>query len=109
MNSDIVKITKELDKGVCTLFISGVLDYSTMETFISEVQSIEDGIKKVIVNFSKLEFIDSTGIGAIINLVHEANAKQFGVELDGITPEIEMLFETIGVFQIMESIQKVGE
>ncbi|MRG85038.1 STAS domain-containing protein [Salinibacillus xinjiangensis] len=106
---DTVEVKKEIDDNQCILHVSGVLDYSTMEPFIEEIQSIEEGIAKVVVHFGGLEFIDSTGIGSIINLVHEANTKKFEVELDGINEEIQELFETIGVFEIMDSIQKGGE
>ncbi|MDC3414980.1 STAS domain-containing protein [Aquibacillus sp. 3ASR75-11] len=99
-----IRVVKE-ENGICTFRVSGVLDYSTMNPFIEEIQSIEIGTKKVIVHFDELEFIDSTGIGAIINLVHDANAKNFKVEFQGINEEIEELFDTIGVFQIMEQLK----
>lgn len=103
---DIIKINKVVEGSICTITVNGVLDYATMEPFNDEIRGIEEGTEKVIIDFTELEFIDSTGIGAIINLVHEANAKQFEVELTGISNEIEGLFETIGVYQIMHSLQK---
>ncbi|MBM7573322.1 anti-anti-sigma factor [Aquibacillus albus] len=104
-----MEVKKERSNNICTLYVDGVLDYSTMEPFVEKVRSIEEGIEKVIVDFTDLEFIDSTGIGAIINLVHEANTKQFEVELCGIIDEIKDLFETIGVFQIMEALQEESD
>lgn len=103
-----IRVTKEIANNICTFRVSGVLDYATMNPFIEEIQSIELGTKKVIVDFTELEFIDSTGIGAIINLVHEAMDKKFKVELDGINEEVKELFDTIGVFQIMETLQGEG-
>ncbi|WP_110943569.1 STAS domain-containing protein [Virgibacillus senegalensis] len=99
-----VKVTKEMKGNVCTLRVFGILDFSTMEPFVKEVQSIEYEVSKVIVDFEKLEFIDSTGIGAIINLVHAANSKKFTVEFIKMGEEIMELFDTIGVFTIMESL-----
>lgn len=92
-------------KRFCTLKFSGILDYSTMDTFIEKVRSIKTDTKNVVIDFTELEFIDSTGIGAIINLVHEANEKDFLVELVGISPENEALFNMIGVFDIIETLQ----
>lgn len=105
MDVTVLKVEKE---SVCTLRVSGVLDYSTMGTFIEEVHSIKEGTKKVIIDFEGLDFIDSTGIGAIINLVHEANEKKFKVELVGINEENEVVFDMIGVFEIIESLQLEG-
>lgn len=105
MNVNVLKVEQD---SVCTLHVSGLLDYSTMGSFIEEVHSIKIGTKRVVINFEGLEFIDSTGIGAIINLAHEANEKQFKVELSGISEENEALFNMIGVFEIMEALQMEG-
>lgn len=99
-------VKKEIENDICTLRVQGVLDYSTINPFIQQIQSIEAELSKVIVDFTDLEFIDSTGIGVIINLVHEALDKKFEVELDGINEDTRELFETIGVFQIMETLQQ---
>jgi anti-anti-sigma factor len=103
-----VKVLKVEKESVCTLHVSGVLDYSTMGTFIEEIHTIKAGTKKVVIDFEGLDFIDSTGIGAIINLVHEANERKFKVELAGINAENQILFEMIGVFEIIESLQMEG-
>lgn len=103
---EMIKITRNVRGSICTISVYGVLDYATMEPFNKEIKEIDATIDKVVIDFTGLEFIDSTGIGAIINLVHEALQKDFEVELTGIKPEIGELFETIGVYQIMQSLQK---
>lgn len=103
---EMIDLKIKTDGKICNIFVSGVLDYATMDPFNEKIQSINDETEKVIINFEGLEFIDSTGIGSIVNLVHEARVKQFEVELDGISEEINILFDTIGVFQIIESLQK---
>lgn len=108
MGEDLMVRKSKENRDECTLKVSGYLDYSSMEPFINGVRSIEEGTKKVTINFSELEFIDSTGIGAIINLAHKANEKQFEVELVGMNPEVREVFDTIGVFEIMASLQKEG-
>ncbi|WP_231514949.1 STAS domain-containing protein [Oceanobacillus salinisoli] len=104
-----IKLSKKVEGNLCTIYVNGILDYATMEPFNKEIQAIEEGTKKVIINFAELEFIDSTGVGSIINLVHEANTKHFEVELDGVSDFIHEILETIGVFQIMETLQKEGQ
>lgn len=101
-----LKVKKMTGGNVCNLQVSGVLDYATMDPFVSEIRSVEPDVKQVVIDFSGLEFIDSTGIGAIINLVHEAKAKNFTVKLEGISQETGELFETIGVFEIIKTLQQ---
>ncbi|SET08168.1 anti-sigma B factor antagonist/stage II sporulation protein AA (anti-sigma F factor antagonist) [Oceanobacillus limi] len=103
---DTIQVYKEIDGLFCTIYVDGVLDYATMDSFIEEIKSIERGTEKVIINFEALEFIDSTGIGAIINLVHEAKDKRFSIELEAVRQEINDVLGTIGVFEILETLQK---
>ncbi|WP_067724666.1 STAS domain-containing protein [Oceanobacillus damuensis] len=106
---DMINIETKKEGNTCTIFVSGVVDYSTMDPFIKEIRAVERGTAEVIVNFKGLEFIDSTGIGAIINLAHEANDKQFAVKLEGMSEETNELFDMIGVFQIMQTLQSEGQ
>ncbi|MDQ0352526.1 anti-sigma B factor antagonist/stage II sporulation protein AA (anti-sigma F factor antagonist) [Alkalibacillus filiformis] len=107
--NDLIRVEKQLQGEICTLYVNGVLDYSTMDPFDKEIRSIDCNIRQVVVNFENLSFIDSTGLGSIVNLVHEASDKQFNVFLEGINEEINDLFETVGVYKIIESLQEVGE
>lgn len=83
--------------------LKGILDYSTVDTFnFNDIT--KDSITKIDVDFSKLEFIDSTGIGAILSILHIAASLNAKVYFIGMTGEIIDLFETIGVFDIKKSL-----
>lgn len=85
------------------LKLKGILDYSTVDTFnFSEITS--GSITEIDVDFSNLEFIDSTGIGAIISIIHMAVKLKAKVYFIGMTDEIIDLFDTIGVFEIKKSL-----
>lgn len=101
-----IKLNSVIKGSLCTISVSGVLDYATMDHFNEVIKNIKQEINKVVIDFAELDFIDSTGIGSIINLVHVANEKNFRIELAGISEEIGELFETIGVYQIMQSLLK---
>ena len=104
--NEMIKLNSTVKGSFCIIAVSGVLDYSTMDYFNEEIKKIDPGINKVVIDFTELEFIDSTGSGSIINFVHEANEKNFSVELTGISQEVGEIFETIGVYQIMQSLLK---
>jgi anti-anti-sigma factor len=103
-----VKVSKDIQDNICTLRVRGVLDYSTMNPFLRETESIEKETAKVIIDFTGLDFIDSTGIGSIINLVHESADKNMEIQLTGMKEEVKHLFDTVGLFSIMEMLQKEG-
>lgn len=60
----------------------------------------------MIISFLELEFIDSTGIGAILEVIHLANKNGIIVQLEDLSDDAREIFDIIGVFQIQESLRK---
>lgn len=83
----------------------GVLDISTVDKFDKYVQTL-DSILTLIIDFSELEFIDSTGIGAILRVIYRSQDEDFSVELEGLQENIREIFEMVGVMKVLEAMQK---
>lgn len=81
-----------------------MLDYATIGTF-KEANLNLVGVTVIIFEFSKLEFTDSTGIGAILDVIYLAGEQQIRVEFRGLGKDIESIFDTMGVFQILRTLQ----
>lgn len=88
--------------------IHGILDFSTMDQ-LHEDWVIPDGTSKMVIDVTHMEFIDSTGIGGILNLLYSGSAKQLAIEIQGLREEVKEIFETLGVFQIMKALQAGGD
>lgn len=102
-----VEIYQENGKG--TIKINGVLDIVTMDYFLSQLEHLnENELTSLSVDFSQLEFIDSTGIGAIMELIYLSQEKKFSVRLEGMDDATREIFDIIGVFTILETFQKEG-
>jgi anti-anti-sigma factor len=100
-----LSIQKESLNGTTILKIHGILDISTggvFERFIQETENIQE----LIIDFSNLEFIDSTGVGLILEIIHLSQEKQFTIHFLGIKEEIREIFETIGLFKVLEALQR---
>jgi anti-anti-sigma factor len=91
-----------------TLYVKiiGLMDYSTIDRFQLD---IPDHIAKLVVDFSALDFIDSSGIGAVLSIIYYASERDLSVEFEGLHHTVSELFETVGVFRIMETLQKRGQ
>ncbi|TJY42850.1 STAS domain-containing protein [Cohnella pontilimi] len=97
---------EEQQKGhTLVLKLAGVMDYSTIDGF---EPSIPEKTGEVVVDFSALDFIDSTGIGAILLIIHSAHEQDAAVKFTGLDDNIKELFDTVGVFRILESLRKRG-
>jgi anti-anti-sigma factor len=93
--------------GALVISMNGVLDFSTVDSF-EFVNSTPETVNEIIVDFTELEFIDSTGIGAILAILHKANEIKASVEFKSMSEETKELFETIGVFTIKKSLLGEG-
>lgn len=96
-------VTPKIEGTILNIGLSGVLDYSTVDSF-DIMNALPEGITCIDVDFSKLDFIDSTGIGAIISILHTGRAIGASVEFKSMSEETKELFATIGVFEIKKSL-----
>jgi anti-anti-sigma factor len=99
-----LEIEKEVLDLTTILKIKGVLDISTtniIEPYLEEI----DKIDILIIDFEDLGFIDSTGIGSIINALYLSQEKSFKLKLQGIDELTHIVFETVGLYQILEAFQ----
>jgi anti-anti-sigma factor len=87
--------------------VKGILDISTVDLFTEHTIHLfgELGGHRILaVDFSGLEFIDSTGIGVILEFIYESKERGLAVRFEGIHEEIAEIFETIGVMRVLEAM-----
>ncbi|MDM5335752.1 STAS domain-containing protein [Fictibacillus enclensis] len=98
-------IEKKESKNTVCFSISGVLDISTSDYF-SEIVLQKVPLNEIVLDLSNLTFIDSTGIGVILELIYQVKERSASLQIIGMNKEIEEIFETIGVSRIMEALQR---
>jgi len=106
VRGDIMSLTVEMKKedSRLSLYIKGILDISTVHILDSHFEDLQ-GIDVLIIDFSGLEFIDSTGVGCIINAIYLCQGKKFKIVLQGIDKEIHHVFKTVGLYKVLETVQ----
>ena len=62
------------------------------------------GFKKVIVDLSELEFMDSTGVGVLIGRYKKMKARNIPIYLCNPNNSIERIFRISGLYEIMPKI-----
>jgi len=98
-------IYKEV-QGETTIFkLEGILDITTSKVIEPYLNSFSD-MKVLILDFSDLEFIDSTGIGSIMEAIYLSQEKNFILKLTGINESIHEVFKTVGLYQILDKIHE---
>ena len=75
-------------------------EVATFRTQINKL--IEEGQKDFTFNFSKCEFIDSTGLGALVSIYKKCAEKGGSVKLKSLKPEVEKLFKLTRLDRVFE-------
>ncbi|MCY9669892.1 STAS domain-containing protein [Paenibacillus alginolyticus] len=101
----VLEVEQKIENTTLTITLKGVLDFSTMGS-LDITGKLTDSISECVMDFSELEFIDSTGIGTILSVLHEASDCNSKVTFVGMSPMVEELFDTIGVFKIKKTLLK---
>ncbi|SIR36156.1 anti-anti-sigma factor [Domibacillus enclensis] len=100
----LLTVEKEVQHRTTILKVNGLIDITTtnlLDVYLEEI----NGMDTVILDFSGLEFIDSTGIGAIMNAIYASEEKNFTLKLQGIDELTDELFETVGLYEILAAFQ----
>ncbi|HAR86963.1 anti-sigma F factor antagonist [Clostridium sp. UBA5119] len=97
------------DKIVVTL--QGELDHHSAEEVRTRIDDIldKDGYKTLIFNFSGVNFMDSSGIGAVIGRYKKMSLRGGKVCLTNVTPTVKRIFELSGMFKIISMYENVEE
>src|SRR6185369_15944578 len=79
----------ELDKDVLILSADGGLNADTADQFVHQLEALVDaGVKKIIVDCTRLDYISSYGIGVLVRL-HQKLAKHGGdVKVAGVKSKV---------------------
>jgi anti-anti-sigma factor len=100
----LLSIEKNLQASSVIFYVQGILDFSTVNEFLKSFNELEN-TEHLILDLSQLEFIDSTGVGAIIELFYLSQENDWNINLQGINEVTYDIFDTIGLFKILEAVQ----
>ena len=91
------------DEMTCFLEIEGEVDvYTSPELKQHLVKLAEGGVKHVIVNLSKVEYLDSTGLGVLIGGLKRLREAGGNLALVGPGLRIQRIFEINGLNKIFD-------
>ncbi|MFI6940194.1 STAS domain-containing protein [Streptomyces sp. NPDC050418] len=84
--------------GGSTVFTpAGELDHHTADLLREPLeQAVADGVTRLVVDCSLLEFCDSTGLNVLLGARLKAEAEGGGVHLAGMQPVVARVFEITG-------------
>jgi anti-sigma B factor antagonist len=102
-NGDFMEFTVEEsnDVAVVTLRVAE-LDAANSADFKRDMAPVLDTHTKVVLDLTKLRFIDSSGLGAFISCLRKLNEKQGDLKLCGMSKAVRAVFELVRMHRILE-------
>ena len=93
-------IKKELNGKDLTVAIEGRLDTITAPELETELKASLDGVEKLVLDFSKLEYISSAGLRVLLSTQKRMNT-QGSMALKNVNDTIMEIFEVTGFNDIL--------
>jgi anti-sigma B factor antagonist len=78
------------------------LETENVGAFRSAIGSILDRSDRVVLDLSKVNFMDSTGLGAMLSCLRSMKAKGGTMSVAHLTPEVRRLFDLVMMDRVFE-------
>jgi len=92
-----------MDTDIKVITPQGILDGTQAKEFRTEVdQSLREGSKIILVNFSDVTFMDSSGLGALVLALKAIRSNGSKIMLCSINEQVKMLFELTSMDKVFE-------
>lgn len=85
------------------------LDASNAKDFKQEVVSVLQQDRKIVLDIGKLNFVDSSGLGALLSCLRQTNAAGGDLKLCQMTRPVRALFELVRMHRVFEIFNTRGE
>ena len=95
--------TRRLENGAAIVGLTGEVDVYTSPRLKQEiVDLLNEGFTKIIVDTTKVEYLDSTGLGVLIGGLKRARERDGDLRLICDNPRILRIFEITGLTKIFD-------
>lgn len=101
--SDDHKLVVDVDEsrpGLVVVHLTGELDVGTTALFRQVVTPHAGTGREVLLDISRLEFCDSTGMGAMVSMYRAATAAKARLHICGPQPQMQKTLNVIGLDQV---------
>lgn len=94
-------INKKLNDNFIEIFPVGEIDIYTSQLFKNEVIDIINAENKdIVINAINLDYLDSTGLGALMSILKSINENKVCISIKNLKPNIYKLFDITGLNKI---------
>ncbi len=78
------------------------LDASNSEKFKNSITETLESHKKLVIDLSRVEFVDSSGCGALLSCLRQLGDREGELKLCGVQKNVQRLFELVRMNRIVD-------
>jgi anti-anti-sigma factor len=82
---------------VTVLRFTGDITSTSQAAVLGTYQGLPDSVKKILIDFSHVEYLNSSGIALVIQMMIAANKKGQTIQSFGLTPHFQKVFTMVGI------------
>ena len=82
---------------ITVLRFAGDITSSSKAAVLGTYQGIPESAKKILLDFSKVEYLNSSGIALVIQMMIAANKSGQTIQTFGLTPHFQKVFTMVGI------------
>lgn len=90
-----VQVTVEGEDKI--LSMDGELDIATVDKFKDSVDEARQGVKRMVLDLAGLGFVDSTGVGGLLNVIKSLKKDNVEVKVRNVSTEVYDVFDLLGL------------
>lgn len=95
--------------GIAILAVTGQLDAHTAPEFDKQLNNILSSTKKIVLDFSNLEYIATASLGVIVDVFNSTQKGGGNIALCGLSSKIEKVFKTMSLDKLYTIKGSVSE
>lgn len=84
-----------------TVFLNGDLDIDVTEIMQDEISPKMQNSANIVIDFEKVSFVDSSGIGLLITLITNLHKQEKNVVIQNLSPDVKMVFSMLQLPEIL--------
>lgn len=96
-------IRKRFEGNVAILSLDGQLDLTSASTLKEASKEVlENETKKIVLNLDKVDFINSSGLGALVSILKDVRNARGSMKISNLAPYVREIFDITQLSNIFE-------
>lgn len=104
-----ISFTLRMEDDIAVLMVLGSIDAHGAPEFDGKIKDVMKKTKKIILDFSRMEYIATAGLGVLIASFNTAKASAGDIIIAGMTEKTKKVFDTMGFSKVLKSTASVQQ